>query len=148
MVIHHLPEGLVFFIAATTDLKSGIVIGLILIIHVIPEGVAIGVTAIEAHPDQKWRGPLYGLVAGLAQPVGALIGYLVFYRGGSVPSNTVLGIVFGITSGMLLTISVKGLIPYARRIDTEDKVTTMSLFAGAFIIFFSISMFGVAGFNG
>lgn len=38
MTFHHIPEGLAFYVAVTTDLKVGTIIGLILLLHVIPEG--------------------------------------------------------------------------------------------------------------
>lgn len=67
MTLHHVPEGLVFYVSSTTNLKAGAIIGLILLIHVFPEGLAMGSTAYEAYPSQKWRGPVYGAVAGFAQ---------------------------------------------------------------------------------
>jgi zinc transporter ZupT len=70
MTLHHVPEGLVFFVSITTDLKTGVLIGLILLIHVFPEGIAIGAPTIAAFPDQPWRSLVYGAIAGFAQPVG------------------------------------------------------------------------------
>lgn len=63
MTIHHIPEGTVFFIVATTDLKAAVIIGLVLLVHVFPEGLAIGATTYGAYPEQEWRGPVYGAVA-------------------------------------------------------------------------------------
>ena len=74
-----------------------------------------------------------------------MIGLLAFKD--SKPSDGMLGGVYGVTAGMLFTIACRGLLPYARTLDKHDRVVTYSLFGGAFIIFFSIAIFSVAGYS-
>jgi len=146
MTLHHLPEGIVWYLTATSGTKTGAIVGLILLIHVFPEGISIGIPAYVSFPSQPWRPGVYGLIAGLAHPLGAVIAYGAF--GTNQPSNLGLGITTGITSGMLLTIALRGLLPYTRALDPQDKVSSLYSFLGAFVVFFSISMFGIAGFDG
>ena len=47
---------------------------------------------------------------------------------------------------MLLTIGTKGLLPYARSLDTKDSVSSFGVALGAAFIFFTVAMFDVAGF--
>ena len=143
MTIHHIPEGIIFYVSLITDLKVGVIFGLISFIHVIPEGFAIGISTLSAYPEQKWRVIVYSAIAGFAQPIGALIGYGIFSN--TKPSDSGVGVTFGAIAGMLLTIGIRGFFPYARNIDKKDKVTSMMALVGAMVIFFSVAMFGLAG---
>jgi len=146
MTLHHIPEGIAFYLTATTDLQAGAVVGLILLIHVFPEGISLGTPTFVAFPKQRWRTTLYGAASGFGQPLGALIAYGAFSQ--DQPDNATLGIFYGAIAGMLLTIALRGLIPLGLLIDKRNEVVGRSALAGAGLVFFSISMFGVAGFNG
>jgi len=146
MTLHHIPEGMLFYITATSDLQAGAVIGLILLIHVFPEGVSLGAPMLLGFPKQLWRAPLAGLISGFGQPLGALVAYGVFQT--NQPDNAGLGFTFGFTAGLLMSIAVIGLFPFGVALDPDNKVVGWSVMAGAMVILFSISMFGVAGFNG
>lgn len=146
MTIHHIPEGIIFYLSLVTNLKSGVVIGILSFIHVIPEGFAIGISTLSGYPDDKWRVFVYSGIAGFAQPVGALIGYGIFSN--TKPNDVGIGITFAATAGMLLTIAIRGFLPYARYTDKNDKVTSVMVLLGAIILFFSVAMFGLAGLSG
>lgn len=70
MTFHHIPEGIAFYIAITANASAGALLGLILLVHIIPEGVSIGAPAFVAFPDRPWMGVVYGTIAGLAHPLG------------------------------------------------------------------------------
>ena len=109
------------------------------------KGVSVGAPAFAAYPNQPWLSVLYGAIAGFAHPLGAIIGYAAF--GNSHPNEVGMGLVYSLIAGMLLTIAIKGLLPYARSIDKRDSVTSGAVLLGALLIYFSISMFSVAGFD-
>jgi len=146
MTLHHIPEGMLFFLTATANLQAGAVIGLILLIHVFPEGVSLGAPMYLGFPKQWWRAPLAGVVSGFGQPLGALVALGVFQT--AQPDNAGLGFTFGFTAGLLMSIAMIGLFPFGVALDPDNKVVGWSVMAGAMVILFSISMFGVAGFNG
>jgi len=146
MTLHHIPEGIAFYLTATTDLQAGAVVGLVLLIHVFPEGISLGTPTFIAFPDQRWRTVLYGAISGFGQPLGALISYGAFSE--KQPDNSTLAVFYGLIAGMLLTIALRGLIPLGFSIDKKNEVVSTAALAGAGVVFFSISMFGVAGFNG
>lgn len=76
LCIHNFPEGFLVFINALENPGTGIAVAIALAIHNIPEGVAVGVPLYAA---TKSRFKTVGLTAltGLAEPVGAIIGYLL-----------------------------------------------------------------------
>jgi len=50
-------------------------------------------------------------------------------------------IMFGIIAGMMVFISIKGLLPSAHRYDPEDKVTTWGFIIGMVIMAASLILF-------
>ena len=68
------------------------------------------------------------------------------FRCSAVDSSIVLGdvaygVLFGIVSGMMITIVVKELLPTAHRYDVHDKYVTTSFFAGAAVMALSLVLF-------
>ncbi len=75
--IHNFPEGLATFLAALQDPSLGAGIAVAIALHNIPEGISVSVPIFYATGDRK-KAFLYSLLSGLAEPVGAGIGYLAF----------------------------------------------------------------------
>ena len=48
-----------------------------------------------------------------------------------LPASAVFGILFGLVAGIMVYISLKELLPGARRFDPKDKVTTLMTVLGA-----------------
>lgn len=145
ITFHHIPEGIMFYISVTTNFESGTIVGLILLIHTLPEGITIGIPTFNAFPNKKWLTILYGSIAGFGQPLGAIIGYLVFSK--IPPSNFGLGITYALISGILLVTAAKGLLPYARKNDPKDEITSYTFLLGVCTILFSICMFSFVGMD-
>lgn len=74
--IHNFPEGLATFAGVLSGMQIGIPIAIAIALHNIPEGVAIGVPILYATGSRK-KAFLYALLSGLAEPAGALIGFLI-----------------------------------------------------------------------
>ena len=81
--IHNFPEGLATFIGALQDPALGVSIAVAIAIHNIPEGIAVSVPIYYATKNRN-KAFTYSFLSGLAEPVGALLGYFVlvtvFYR--------------------------------------------------------------------
>ncbi len=91
LAIHNFPEGLAVFASALTDIKLGIPIAIAIAIHNIPEGIAVSVPIYYATGNRK-KAFMYSFLSGLAEPLGALIGYLIlfsFFNDGGNYSQTV-----------------------------------------------------------
>ena len=71
-------------------------------------------------------------ITGFAEPLGALIGYLVFSLRNadisSADSKITYGVLFGITAGIMTQVAIKALLLEASRYDPTDRiVSTVSL---------------------
>ncbi len=110
IAIHNFPEGLATFTAALNDPGLGIAIAVAIAIHNIPEGIAVSVP-IYYGTDSKRKAFWYSFSSGLAEPVGALIGYLVLMP---FMNPMVFGILFASVAGIMVFISVDELLPGAR----------------------------------
>ena len=133
IAIHNFPEGLATFIAALTDLSIGIPIAIAIAIHNIPEGIAISVPIYYATGSRR-RAFKYSFLSGLAEPVGALIGWLILMP---YLTDTVFGIVFASVAGIMVFISFDELLPAAREYG-EHHLSVYGLIAGMAVMGISL----------
>ncbi|GAK58555.1 zinc uptake transporter [Candidatus Vecturithrix granuli] len=117
IAIHNFPEGLATFLAALEDPSLGIAIAVAVALHNIPEGISVSVPIFYASGNRK-KAFFYSLISGLAEPVGAGIGYLslrflVGGKDGAIPSH-VMGLLFGMVAGIMVYISLDELLPTSR----------------------------------
>ncbi|MDC0584700.1 zinc transporter ZupT [Bacteroidales bacterium] len=110
IAIHNFPEGLATFTAALKDPELGIAIAIAIAIHNIPEGIAVSIPIYYATHDKKKAFKL-SFLSGLAEPVGALVGYLILmpYMG-----DVMFGVIFAGVAGIMVFISLDELLPAAR----------------------------------
>src|SRR6056297_2385063 len=76
IAIHNFPEGLATFTAAISDPALGIAIAVAIAIHNVPEGIAVSVPIYYASGNKR-KAFVLSFLSGLAEPVGAIIGYLI-----------------------------------------------------------------------
>ena len=136
LAIHNFPEGLATFIAALQEPKIAIPIAIAIAIHNIPEGIAVSVPIYYA-TGSKRKAFLYSFLSGFAEPVGALVGYLILMP---FLSDTVMGIVFALVAGIMVFISVDELLPSAREygehhLSIYGLVSGMAVMAASLILF-------------
>ena len=117
IAIHNFPEGLVTFLAALEDPALGIAIAVAIALHNIPEGISVSVPIFYATGNRR-KAFTYSLLSGLAEPVGAGIGYLALrlFAGGAnggIPPQ-VMGVLFGGVAGVMVYISLDELLPTSR----------------------------------
>ncbi len=119
IAIHNFPEGLVTFTcAATGDIAFGIMIAVAIAIHNIPEGIAVSVPIFYATGNRR-RAFTYSFLSGVAEPVGALIGYAIL-----LPFLTpvLLSAVIAFVAGIMIYISLDEILPLAHRYGKEHLV--------------------------
>jgi ZIP family zinc transporter len=107
---HNLPEGLATFFATLESPSVGLPLALAIAIHNIPEGVSIAVPVFYATGSKK-KAVLASLLSGMAEPVGALVGYLIL---APFLSDAVFGAVFGLIAGAMVYLALDELLPAAR----------------------------------
>jgi ZIP family zinc transporter len=109
IIIHNFPEGIATFLAAYENIEWGIIIAVAVALHNIPEGISVTMPIIYATGDRK-KGLWYGILSGFAEPLGAIIGFLLL-RPFLTPA--VLSAIMGMVAGIMVYISVDEIIPVA-----------------------------------
>ncbi len=119
LAIHNFPEGLVTFsCAATGDIAFGIMIAVAIAIHNIPEGISVSVPIFYATGSRR-RAFTISFLSGVAEPVGALIGYAIL-----LPFLTpaLLSSLLAFVAGIMIFISLDEILPLAHRYGQEHLV--------------------------
>ncbi|MFH1652812.1 MAG: zinc transporter ZupT [Pseudomonadota bacterium] len=136
IAIHNFPEGLATFIAALRDPKLGIPIAVAIAIHNIPEGVAVSVPIYYATKNKK-RAFIYSFLSGLAEPAGALLGYVFLLR---YLNDTAFGFIFASVAGIMVFISFDELLPAAKEYG-EHHLSIYGLVSGMIVMAVSLLLF-------
>lgn len=138
IAIHNFPEGLATFTAALHDPGLGIAIAVAIAIHNIPEGIAVSVPVYYATGNRK-KAFWLSFASGLAEPIGALFGYLIImpFLGNS---ETLMGIIFAIVAGIMVFISIDELLPAAEEYG-EHHLSIYGLVAGMMVMAVSLMLF-------
>jgi len=109
--IHNFPEGFAVFSAGYAEPALGGFIALAIALHNIPEGISVSVPIYYATGD-KMKAFTYSLLSGLAEPAGALIGFLLLRP---FMNDVFLAGTFAAIAGVMLYISFDELLPTARK---------------------------------
>ncbi|MCH9813046.1 MAG: zinc transporter ZupT [Epsilonproteobacteria bacterium] len=136
IAIHNFPEGFATFVSALDNMTAGVAIALAIAIHNIPEGLAVALPVYHATGDRK-RAFLYALGSGLAEPVGAVVGFMLL---APLMGDLTLGITFGVVAGIMIYISFDELLP-AARVYGNDHTTIFGVAAGMFVMAVSLILF-------
>ncbi len=136
IAIHNFPEGLATFISAIHNPTLGISIAVAIAIHNIPEGIAVSVPIYFATGDKK-KAFLYSFLSGLAEPVGAIVGYFLLMR---FFSEAMFGIIFAGVAGIMVYISLDELLPTAEKYG-EHHIAIYGLISGMIVMALSLLMF-------
>ncbi|MFA6072914.1 MAG: zinc transporter ZupT [Candidatus Woesearchaeota archaeon] len=135
IAIHNFPEGIVTFASALSNPSLGIAIAVAVAIHNIPEGIAVAIPIYYSTGSRK-KAFVYSFLSGLAEPIGAIIAYLVLRE---FFSNSLFGILFAIVAGIMVFISLDELLPAAQK-HGEHHLSIYGLIAGMAIMAFSLLM--------
>jgi ZIP family zinc transporter len=134
--IHNFPEGLATFMAGLSNPTLGISIAVAVAIHNIPEGLAVSAPIYYATKSRR-KAFIYSFLSGLAEPIGALIGYFLLR---SFFTETTFGFVFASVAGIMVYISLDELLPTAEEYG-EHHLAIGGLIAGMLIMAISLLLF-------
>ncbi len=109
IAIHNFPEGFATFAVGLADPVMALPIAVAIAIHNIPEGVAIAVPLREA-TGSKWKAAGLATASGLAEPLGAAIGFLLLQP---FLGPQTLGLTFAAIAGVMVFVSLDKLLPTA-----------------------------------
>ncbi|MDF1615275.1 zinc transporter ZupT [Desulfurivibrio dismutans] len=136
VALHNFPEGFATFSVALLDPALGIPIAIAIAIHNIPEGVAVALPIYHGS-GSRTKGFVSSLLSGLAQPVGAVVGFLLlapFLGEGS------LGLILAMVAGIMVYISFDELIPSAR-LYGNAHTPIIGLLSGMLVMALSLVLF-------
>lgn len=136
VALHNVPEGITAFAGALVDRAFGMQLGLAIAIQNVPEGAAVAIP-VYLTTQSLWRAAFFATLSGLMQPLGALLAWLVF---GTLFSEALFGVLFAITSGMMVYISFTELVPNAFRTDPSTSVVGASILGGMGIMATTIAL--------
>lgn len=136
IAIHNFPEGLATFVSALTDMKIAIPIAIAIAIHNIPEGISVSVPIYFATGDKK-KAFMYSFLSGMAEPVGAIVGYLLLRN---FFNDLSFGIIFAMVAGIMVFISLDELLPAAKEYG-EHHLSIYGLILGMVVMAVSLLLF-------
>lgn len=136
IAIHNFPEGVATFASALQDPALGIAIAVAIAIHNIPEGIAVSVPIYFATGSKKKAFKL-SFLSGLSEPVGAIAAYLILMP---FLNDTMFGIIFAAVAGIMVFISLDGLLPAAKKYD-EGHLSIYGLIGGMAVMAVSLLLF-------
>jgi ZIP family zinc transporter len=136
IALHNFPEGIAVFFLTLDDAGVGIPVGAAIALHNIPEGIAVAIPLYYALGRRGWAFGL-GLASGLAEPLGAVLGYLILQP---FISDTLLGSLFAIVAGIMVYISLDSLLPAARQYG-NGQVVIYGVIGGMAVMAASLLLF-------
>lgn len=136
LMIHNFPEGIATFITSYNDISMGINLGLAIMLHNIPEGISISLP-IYYSTGNKLKGLLYTFISGLAEPLGALMAYILLKP---FINNIMISIVLILVAGIMITLSIEELLPEVNSYN-KKKESIIGLVLGFIIIIVNLLIF-------
>jgi ZIP family zinc transporter len=125
IAIHNFPEGIATFLSALSAPTLAVGVTIAIALHNIPEGISVYVPIYYATGDKK-KAFTYSLISGFAEPLGAIIGFLILKP---FLSDTLFGVLFAGVAGIMVYISLDELLPSAREYG-ETHLSIYGLVAG------------------
>lgn len=109
IAIHNFPEGIATFFSTLQGINVALPIMIAISLHNIPEGISVSVPIYYATGSKK-KAFFYSALSGFAEPLGAILAYLVL-----MPFFTpvMLGVINAFVAGIMVFIALDELIPSA-----------------------------------
>ncbi|RVD85653.1 uncharacterized protein DFL_003966 [Arthrobotrys flagrans] len=138
IALHRCPDGFITFVTNHADKKLGFTIFLSLFIHSAVDGFTMCLPLYLAL-QSAWKAVFITfIIGGLAQPLGGLFAF-IWLSFGSAPSETVYGIIFSFTAGLMSVVAVQLL----RQIPSDHKhpdLPYISMLAGVVLMCLSVAL--------
>ncbi len=136
LIIHNFPEGIATFMTAYSDISMGISLGIAIMLHNIPEGISIAVPIYYATGNKK-RGLLYSLISGLAEPLGAIMAYLILKR---YINNITISLVLIFVAGIMISLAINEMLPESNKYNKRVH-NLVGLVLGVVLVIINVLLF-------
>ena len=125
IIFHNIPEGIITFMVSGVDFKLGIKLAFAISLHNIPEGISIAIPLYYA-TKKRLKTFFVVLISGFSEIFGAIICFL-FLR--NFLNNFIIGLVFSLIAGIMITIGLKELLPESFKYH-ENKILYLGFLIG------------------
>ena len=135
--IHNFPEGMATFLTTTQNITLGVSVALAIAIHNIPEGIAVALPIYHATGKKRYA-MLYAALSGITEPIGALVGMLIF---GLFLPQVLVGFLMASVAGIMTYISFDTLLPLAKEYGNWH-LSIVGIMSGILFIWLSLILVG------
>lgn len=133
LIIHNFPEGMAVFLSSFTSVRLGVLLAIAIAIHNIPEGIAVAAPIYHA-TQNKGKAIKYAFISGMAEPLGAIIAYLLFKP---YLNQNLLSYIFALVAGVMVYISFDELLPACFR-EGHGHRAILGIVSGMMIVSLSL----------
>lgn len=131
--VHNFPEGMATFLTTTQNITFGVSVALAIAIHNIPEGIAVALPIYHVTGKKRYA-MLYAAISGITEPIGALVGMLVF---GLFLPQIMVGFLMAAVVGIMTYISFDTLLPLAKEYGNWH-LSILGIMSGILFIWLSL----------
>eukprot|EP00916_Digyalum_oweni_P008743 GHVL01014586.1.p1 GENE.GHVL01014586.1~~GHVL01014586.1.p1 ORF type:complete len:363 (-),score=50.40 GHVL01014586.1:386-1474(-) len=144
IAFHNIPEGMATFASAAQSPTFGVIVAIAIGLHNLPEGLAIAYPMYFA-TKSRWKAFWWSSIAAVSVMIGGCVSLGLISL--SKASNHLMnGIVFGLTGGMMIHISLAEMYPQSIVYATKrPHLPAICLFAGMFVMGLSLVLFELTG---
>ena len=135
--VHNFPEGMATFLTTTQNITLGLSVAFAIAIHNIPEGIAVALPIYHATGKKRYA-MLYAALSGITEPIGALVGMLIF---GLFVPNVLVGVLMAAVAGIMTYISFDTLLPLAKEYGNWH-LSIVGIISGILFIWLSLILLG------
>jgi ZIP family zinc transporter len=107
LMVHNFPEGIATFMTTYKDIYLGIHLSFAIMMHNIPEGISIAIPIYYSTRSKK-RAITNTLLSGLAEPLGAILAFVLFKN---FINDITISIVLIFVAGIMITLSINEMLP-------------------------------------
>lgn len=132
LMLHNFPEGIATFMGSIKNTSLGLKLAFAIMLHNIPEGISIAVPIYYATNSKK-KAILNTLLSGLAEPLGAILTYIILNR---YITDLMLNITLLFVAGIMITLAINEMLPKALKYN-NNKYIYLGLLLGIVIIVFN-----------
>ena len=135
--IHNFPEGMATFLTTTQNITLGISVAIAIAIHNIPEGIAVALPIYHSTGKKRYA-MLYAALSGITEPIGALVGMMLF---GLFLPHIFVGCLMSGVAGIMTYISFDTLLPLAKEYGNWH-LSIVGIMSGIIFIWLSLILLG------
>lgn len=109
LFLHNLPEGIAVYMGSVADINIGYTLFIAIVLHNIPEGIVISVPLYLSNVS-RGKIIIYTLLSGLAEPIGAILTYLLLRN---YITDILLSYILIFVAGLMINLSVNEILKEA-----------------------------------